>query len=65
VIDVKVLERADVWGSHVIEFVAYGTAINVTGLPTSFDPEILVMLDDTARRAGSRGDDTFARPGKA
>ena len=29
VIDVKVLERADVWGSHVIEFVAYGTAINV------------------------------------
>ena len=64
VIDVKVLERADVWGSHVIEFVAYGTAINVTGLPTTFDPEILVMLDDTAPRRGNSRDDTFARPGK-
>jgi uncharacterized protein YbjQ (UPF0145 family) len=62
VIDVKVLERADVWGSHVIEFVAYGTAINVTGLPTTFDPEILVMLDDTAPRPESSRDSTFARP---
>jgi uncharacterized protein YbjQ (UPF0145 family) len=65
VIDVKVMERAHVWGSHVIEFVAYGTAINVAGLPTSFDPEILVMLDDTARQPGSRRDDTFARTEKA
>jgi hypothetical protein len=45
--------------------VAYGTAINVTGLPTSFDPEVLVILDDTARRAGDRRNDTFGRPGKA
>jgi uncharacterized protein YbjQ (UPF0145 family) len=33
VIDVKVLERSDVWGSHVIEFAAYGTAINVGEIP--------------------------------
>jgi uncharacterized protein YbjQ (UPF0145 family) len=62
VIDVKVLERADVWGSHVIEFVAYGTAIAVGEIPASFDPEVLVMLDDTASAEGSRSNDTFVRP---
>lgn len=50
------------WGSHVIEFVAYGTAINVGEMPSSFDPEVLVMLDDAVGREGSRRNDTFARP---
>jgi uncharacterized protein YbjQ (UPF0145 family) len=63
VINVKVLERPDVWGSHVIEFVAYGTAIAVGEIPESFDPEILVMLDDTGGREGSTRNDTFARSG--
>jgi uncharacterized protein YbjQ (UPF0145 family) len=62
VIDVKVLERADVWGSHVIEFVAYGTAIAIGEIPESFAPEVLVMLDDTGRRQGNRRSDTFSRP---
>jgi uncharacterized protein YbjQ (UPF0145 family) len=63
VIDVKVLERSDVWGSHVIEFVAYGTAIKVSsGSAPSLDPDVLVMLNDTeGDRAGSRAH-TFVRP---
>jgi len=62
VIDIKVLERPDVWGSHVIEFVAYGTAIAVGEIPDSFGPEILVMLDDDAGgRVGSTRNDTFVR----
>jgi uncharacterized protein YbjQ (UPF0145 family) len=65
VIGVMVLERSDVWGSHVIEFVAYGTAINVGKFPASFDPEVLVMLDDTAGREGNQRNDTFARPARA
>jgi uncharacterized protein YbjQ (UPF0145 family) len=63
VIAIKVLERPDVWGSHVIEFVAYGTAVAVGAIPDSFDPEILVMLDDDGAvgRGGSTRNDTFAR----
>jgi uncharacterized protein YbjQ (UPF0145 family) len=62
VIDVKVIERPDVWGSHVIEFVAYGTAIKVgRPSPAPFDPEVLVMLNDPeAGRAPTRAD-TFGR----
>jgi uncharacterized protein YbjQ (UPF0145 family) len=47
VINVKVVERAGVWGSHVIEFVAYGTAIKTGGQwPGPLDPDILVLLND-------------------
>jgi uncharacterized protein YbjQ (UPF0145 family) len=58
VIDVKVIERSDVWGSHVIEFVAYGTAITVgSGSSPTVDPEVLVMLNDT-RSEDERDHDT-------
>jgi uncharacterized protein YbjQ (UPF0145 family) len=63
VIDVKVLERSDVWGSHVIEFVAYGTAISVGPLTASFDPGVLVMLNDTGSPEGAQRIETFSRPG--
>jgi uncharacterized protein YbjQ (UPF0145 family) len=47
VIDVKVIERADVWGSHVIEFVAYGTAITLGSTwPVPIAPDVLVLLND-------------------
>jgi uncharacterized protein YbjQ (UPF0145 family) len=61
VIDVKVLERADVWSSHVIEFVAYGTAIRVSDACGSLDPDVLVMLGDTEESRGWRGNGTFTR----
>jgi uncharacterized protein YbjQ (UPF0145 family) len=55
VLDVKVVERAGVWGSHVIEFVAYGTAIKTGGLwPASMDPDILVLLNDNEPEALSK-----------
>jgi uncharacterized protein YbjQ (UPF0145 family) len=47
VIDVKVVERANVWTSHVIEFVAYGTAIKGTQAQRQpIDPQIVVLLND-------------------
>jgi uncharacterized protein YbjQ (UPF0145 family) len=61
--DVKVLERSDVWGSHVIEFVAYGTAIQVGRIPASFDPGVLVMLNDSGGREEGSTNETFSRPG--
>jgi uncharacterized protein YbjQ (UPF0145 family) len=61
VIDVKILERADVWGSHVIEFVAYGTAITVSPRSSPLDIDVLVMLEDHGEKAGAQGEDTFIR----
>ena len=47
VIDVKVIERANVWTSNVIEFVAYGTAIKGTQAQRQpIDPQIVVLLND-------------------
>ncbi|HEX3794298.1 MAG TPA: heavy metal-binding domain-containing protein [Acidimicrobiales bacterium] len=62
VIDVSVLERADVWSSHVIEFVAYGTAITL-GEKTALSavPDILVLLNDRATTPTSTRSSTFAR----
>ena len=61
VIDVKVLERSDVWGTHVIEFVAYGTAVYAGRISGSFDPKVLVMLNDGDSRDGRRKTETFYR----
>jgi uncharacterized protein YbjQ (UPF0145 family) len=62
VIDVKVLERSDVWGSHVIEFVAYGTAITVgRDSAPSLEPDVLVMLNDSDRGAERSRDHAFDR----
>ena len=63
VIDTKVIERADAWGRHVIEFVAYGTAVawdatevrvNAVGAKVMLND---ADLDDTGRA------ETFTRPG--
>jgi uncharacterized protein YbjQ (UPF0145 family) len=64
VIDVTVLERSDVWSSHVIEFVAYGTAITVgDGTSPLVDPEVLVMLTDRETPPGRVQGHTFDRAG--
>jgi len=57
VIDVKVAERADVWTSHVIEFVAFGTAIKETQAEHQpIDPQIVVYSTMVRqRRLKSRG----------
>lgn len=47
VIDTAVLERPAVWGRHVIEFVAYGTAIVWDSERTPLDAIVAnVMLND-------------------
>ncbi len=64
VIDTRVLELPAVWGRHVIEFVAYGTAI-------AWSPEDLnvheirakVMLNDSADLGSGSRMDTFSRAG--
>jgi uncharacterized protein YbjQ (UPF0145 family) len=63
VINVRVIERADVWGSHVIEFVAYGTAIKTgSRWPDAVDPDILVLLNDNEPQEISKTS-TFDRSG--
>lgn len=63
VIDTKVLERPAVWGRHVIEFVAYGTAIawDATG-PSIDGVRGKVMLNDPDDGSATRMD-TFSRVG--
>ena len=51
VIDTNIIERSDVWGQHVIEFVAYGTAIDWDpGSGSINDIGTNVMLNDSDSR---------------
>jgi uncharacterized protein YbjQ (UPF0145 family) len=64
VIDTKVIERPAVWGRHVIEFVAYGTALAWDAQDVSVDGiGARVMLNDLVGSAASASLDTFRRAG--
>jgi len=61
-VDVKVVERSDIWGSHVIEFLAYGTAITLgETTPDLGNPEIMVMLNDSPKSSLGDRVGTFQR----
>ncbi len=63
-IDVKVLERARVWSRHIIEFVAYGTAVSFGhGVDSLGEFGLRVVLDDGTVPDRHEGVDTFFRPG--
>ena len=63
VLDTKVIERADAWGRHVIEFVAYGTAVAWNADNVKINPAgAKVMLNEPD--LGDTGHaETFRRPG--
>ena len=64
VIDTRVIERPAVWGSHVIEFVAYGTALAWDPQDVTDDViEAQVMLNDAESTDSSSHLDTFSRAG--
>jgi uncharacterized protein YbjQ (UPF0145 family) len=64
VIDTKVLERSAVWGRHVIEFMAYGTAIAWNSEDTALDDVAAkVMLSDPGDVGNIGRLDTFNRAG--
>ncbi|MFI5284608.1 MAG: heavy metal-binding domain-containing protein [Candidatus Dormibacterales bacterium] len=64
VIDTKVIERPAIWGRHVIEFAAYGTAIAWdSASPTTHDVGAKVMLNDRDNVGTSDRLDTFNRVG--
>jgi uncharacterized protein YbjQ (UPF0145 family) len=63
VVDTKVIERADAWGRHVIEFVAYGTAVAWDSTEVRVNAVgAKVMLNDTDLYDTGRAE-TFSRPG--
>src|ERR1700722_12181905 len=50
VVGVKVEERTHVWGSHVIEFLAIGTAVkSLDGTHRTLSPQLVVELEDLAQ----------------
>jgi uncharacterized protein YbjQ (UPF0145 family) len=64
VIDTKVIERPAVWGRHVIEFVAYGTALAWDARDALVDGTgARVMLNDLEELGASASSDTFHRAG--
>ncbi len=64
VIDTRVLELPAVWGRHVIEFVAYGTAIAWSSDHVNVhDFGAQVMINDAADFSSGRRLATFSRPG--
>jgi uncharacterized protein YbjQ (UPF0145 family) len=61
-VDVKVVERADIWGPHVIEFFAYGTAIALGDAPSASDDiPIMVLLNDVPSGSSEQPATTFQR----
>jgi uncharacterized protein YbjQ (UPF0145 family) len=63
IVDAKVIERAHAWGRHVIEFVAYGTAVAWDATEVRLNAVgTKVMLNDTDLDDTGRVD-TFSRPG--
>jgi uncharacterized protein YbjQ (UPF0145 family) len=46
IVSTQLVERSHGWGSHVIEFLAMGTAIAPTGAGTQTVPQMVLSLDD-------------------
>ncbi|HEY2213661.1 MAG TPA: hypothetical protein VGH31_01305, partial [Acidimicrobiales bacterium] len=63
-IGVNVFERAAIWGDHVIEFLAYGTAI-ITGSYSTHSgvPPMMVLLNDVGGGVEIQQRDTLRRIG--
>jgi hypothetical protein len=60
--DVKVVERSDVWGSHAVEFLAYGTAMTFGAKPPEIvNPGITVLLNDLVSEPVDAPVGTFQR----
>jgi len=46
IVSTRLVEKSHGWGSHVIEFLAMGTAIAPTGGGTQAAPQMVLSLND-------------------